>query len=344
MFKYLPSLFFSVFFLMINTVAGAESISLGYFINKSGNENLNYLEKILPNSFASTLKNKYDINVIKPGQITFLTEEEDPEQVIDIKDDDVLSLNDELDTDYFVYGHFKSLDNNRIKLFINVFKKDTKSIFHFEETGYLQTEMFKLIDKISVQIKYIATDEMIYKYEKVSPKSKFSIITNIEGEDLNCLYYEFLSSGYKLSSTQGNELYNIIDYEQINKLYHVSGVNASFHIIHNKKEIELWHGTWSGNAYYKKIIEDQKTFEQFTFNYQSKYDEFLKKLHDFDKNSTDYLIIIGFDEDKTTAWIRCLTIKDNRLLLTETGIEGSSVNEISKKIINSLTTGLPSAR
>jgi hypothetical protein len=329
---------------MSATHAGAVSISLGYFINKSGNDNLDYLEKIFPNSFASTLKNKYDIDIIKPNQLPFLTEKEDPDQIIDIGDQDLLSINEQLDTDYFVYGYFKTVENNRIKLFINIFKKDTKSVFHFQDTGFLETEMFKLIDKISVQIKFIATDSMIYKNDKVEPKSRFAIITNIEGEDLNCLYYEFMAGGYKLSSAQGNELYNIIDYEQINKLYHVSGINASYHLIHNKKEIELWHGTWSGNAYYKKIMEEKKTFEQYAFNYKSKYNEFLKKLYEFDKNATDYVIIIGFDEDKTSAWMRCLTLKDNRLIVTQTGIEGSSVNEISKKIIQSLTTGLPADR
>lgn len=340
---YLPLLII-IFCLLWTSQSSAESISLGYFVNKSGNDNLNYLEKILPNSFASTLKNKYNVDVIKPGQLPFLAEKDNPEQIIEISEEDMLRLNDELDTDYFVYGYFKSLENNRIKLFINVFKKDTKSIFQFEDTGYLETEMFKLIDKISVQIKHIATESMIYKNAIVAPKSRFSIITNIEGEELNCLYYEFLTSGYKLSSTQGNELYNIIDYEQINKLYHVSGINASYHIIHNKKDIDLMYGTWSGKNYYNKMMEDKNTFEQYAFNFSSKYNDFLKRLKAFDKDSTDYLMIIGFDEDRANAWIRCLTIKDNRLLVTETGIEGSSVNEITKKIIHSITTGLPTDR
>lgn len=322
----------------------ADSISLGYIINKTGNDNLNYLEKILPNSIASSLKNKYNIDITKPGQLSFLMNKDNPENKLELKDEDMFWLDDELDTDYFAYGYFSLLENNRIKLIMNIFKKDTRSIFSFEETGYLETEMFRFIDKISAQIKNITSESMIYKGAAVTPKSKFSIITNLSGEELNCLYYEFLAGGYRISSTQGNELYNIVDDDNIQKLYHVSGINASYHIIDNRKDIDLMFGAWSGKNSYKKIMEDKKTFEQYAFNFSSTYNDFLKKLKAFDNDSTDYLIIIGFDDDRTNAWIRCVSIKDNRLLITESGIEGSSINEIAKKILNSITTGLPSGR
>ena len=84
--------------------------------------------------------------------------------------------------------------------------------------------------------------------------------------------------------------------------------------------------------HYKKIIEEKKTFEKFAFDFSSTYNDFLKRLKGFDNNSTDYLIIIGFNDDRTNAWIRCLSIKDNRLLAAESGIKGSSINEIAKKI------------
>ena len=326
----------------LSSNASAESAAFGFFINESGNETLDYLEKILPNSFASALKNKYNFSILKPGQIPGLTTDKDggiKNEII--KEEDLAHITENIDTDYFVYGSFKPLEENKIKLTISVYKKGTAEVFQFEDTGYLETEIFKLVDKIAVQIKNIANDSMIYKNDTISSKSKLALITNIEGDELNSLYYEFLNSGYKLSPTQGNEIYGLIDDEQIKKFYHFSGENASFHLIHDRKDAELSYGTWAGSEYYKSITEDRKAFEDYSFNYNKTKNEIIKKIKTFNTDAIDYFIIIGFNENRTDAWIRCLSLKDNKLIITETGIAGSSIDEIGKNIIKSITTGLP---
>jgi hypothetical protein len=331
-----------ILFSFISINASADSAAFGLFINESGNESLNYLEKILPNSFASALKNKYDYDIIKPAQIPSITDVEDTGQKKEIvREEDLERLTDNIDADYFIYGSFKPLESNKIKLTVNIYRMGTPSVFQFEETGYLETEIFKLVDKIAAQIKNIANDSMIYKNAVISSKSKLAIITNVEGDDLNSLYYEFLNSGYKLSPIQGNEIYGMMDDQQILKFYHLSGINASYHFIHNRKDVELLHGTWSGNKYYKNILEEKKIYEQYSFDYLNTKKEILKKIKSFNADAIDYIIIIGFDDDKTTAWIRCLDLKDNKLIITESGITGSSVDEIAKSIIKSITSGLP---
>jgi len=327
---------------LISIEANAKSAAFGFFINESENESFDYLEKILPNSFAGTLKTRYNFDIIKPGRITTLTSQEDTgfkKEII--REEDLTQITEDIDADYFIYGSFKPLDDNKIKLTIKIFKKGTESVFQFEDTGYLETEIFKLIDKIAVQIKNIANDSMIYKKDTIPSKSKLAIFTNIEGDDLNSLYYEFLTSGYKLSSIQGNELHSLMDYEQITKFYHFSGSNASFHLIHNRKDVKLMHGTWSGTGYYNKIMEEKKIYEEYSFNYMDTKNKILKKLKSLNTNEIDYIIIIGFNEEKDNVWIRCLNLKDNKLLITEAGITGSSINEIAGKIIKSMTTGLP---
>jgi hypothetical protein len=61
----------------------------------------------------------------------------------------------------------------------------------------------------------------------------------------------------------------------------------------------------------------------------------------FQSDSFDYFIVIGFDEDMESAWVRCVSLKNNKLILTESGIAGNSVGEISEKIINILSAAPP---
>lgn len=331
-------------FIFLSTASFAESAAFGYFTNESGNESLDYLEKILPNSFASTLKNKHNFDIIKPGQIPVLTAQEDSGFKTEFREGDLPVLTEDINADYFIYGTFKPLENNKVLLKVSVYKTGTSSVFQFEQTGYLETEVFKLIDKIALQISNIASDSIIYKNDKVTAKSKLAIITNIEGVDLNSLYFEFLNGGYRLSPTQGNELYGIIDDEQINKFYHISGVNASYHQIYNRKEIELMYGTWSGADYIKKVSGEKQTFDQYAFNFNKTKNEILKKFKELNNSSIDYIVIIGFDECRSNAWVRCIDVKNNNLIITESGIKGSSISEITKNIIISMTTDLPAAK
>ena len=342
--RFLYTLLAVTLFISAGTCAFAESAAFGFFTNESGNESLDYLEKILPNSFASALKNKHNFNIIKPGQIPTLTFAEDNSFKTEFKEGDLPVFTDDISADYFIYGTFKSLENNKVLLKVSVYKKGTLSVFQFEDTGYLETEIFKLIDKIALQISNIASDSIVYKNDKVSEKSKLAVITNVDGVELNSLYFEFLNGGYRLSPTQGNDLYGIIDDDQINKFYHISGVNASYHKIYNRKEIELMYGTWSGADYIKKVSDDKKTFDQYSFNYIKTKNEILKKFKELNNDSIDYIVIIGFDECRSNAWVRCLDVKNNKLIITESGIKGSSISEITKNIIFSLTTGLPAAR
>jgi TolB-like protein len=343
-FRFINIAFSAAVFLFSGTAAYSESAAFGFFVNESGNESFNYLEKILPNSFAGTLKNKHNFSIIKPAQIPSLTFEEDNNFKNELRERDLKSITDNISADYFIYGTFKSLDNNRILLKVNVYKKGTSSVFYFEEIGYLETEVFKLVDNIAMQISNIASESAIYKNEKITPKSKLSVLTNIDGADLNSLYFEFMKGGYRLSATQGNSIYGLIDDEQINSFFHISGINASFHRIHDPKEIELMYGTWSGADYYKSITDQKNTYDKHVFNYIKTKNEVLQKFRESGTDNSDYLIIIGFDSSRTTAWVRCINVKNNKLIITESGIRGSSVPEITKNIISSLTTGLPGTK
>lgn len=314
--------------------------AFGYFVNESGNESYDYLERILPNSFASTLKNKYRFDVIKPGQLSSIYPDESTGLKRSISEEDLPVITAGISADYFIYGSFKPLENNRLSLTVSIYRIGSASVFRFVEIGYFEAEIFRLVDKIAIQISNIAGDSMLYKTETVAGKSKLAVITNLQGDELNSLYYEMLSGGYRVFPLQGDEIYSQLDDAGMERFYHFSGSNASYHRISSRKEAFLPYGTWSGTDYMNRIKDDKKIYESYIFRYQSLKNETLKKIRGLHSNSADYLLVVGFSSGRGSAWIRCLNLKDNRLIITETEINGSSIDDITKKIITSISTQL----
>jgi len=319
----------------------AETVAFGYFINKSNNSGLDYLGKVLPNSFASVLRNKTDLSVIKPEKLDFLNNEKSVYYGREIEEKELLKLSDSISADYFVYGSYEPIADNKIRLNIRVYRTNTNRVFSFIEEGRLEAAIFKLVDRIGYRIAQIASDSMLYKSDTLEKNSRIGIISNIEGEELNILYYELMKSGYKISYIQGNELYTHLDSEQIKKINTITTVNADYNIISDRAQIDLPYGTWSGTKYYKKIIQERDTFNKYAFNFNKTWDDYLKKIKKFNESPFDYFMIIGFDEDKESAWIRCVSFKNNRLIVSQSSIKGKSVEEISQKIVNAISGSLP---
>lgn len=337
----LTKLFVTVLIFICCNELKAETIAFGYFINKSENRGLDYLQQVLPNSFASSLKNKHKIDTIKPGKLSFLNAESGDYTGREIEERELPGVSPFLGADFFVYGSFEPLTGNRIRLNVKIYRTYSTRVFSFTEEGQLETEIFSLVDRISYQIKNIASDSMFYKSETLAKKSKVSIITNIAGEELNAIYYQFMKNGFRLSSVQGNELYTHLDENSIKSLFTISAPNANYNIITDRSAINLPHGTWSGAEYYKNLVLQRNTYNKYAFNFDKTFDELTRKVRNFQADTFDYIIIIGFDEDKKTAWIRCQSLKTSRLIVAESGIEGSDVEEITEKILKTLTSELP---
>lgn len=331
---------FTLVFSLGTKMLSAETVAFGYFVNRSGNENYDYLENVLPKSFASTLKNRYKFSILRPDSLGAVYENNEAvnnKTLITINEKELPELSDSISAGYLVFGSFTTTENNQVKLRVSIYKTGTKFIFTFDETGQLETDLFRLVDRIALRINNFIQDPMAFKIEAVKAKSKIAVISNIQGEELNSLYYEFMASGFRLSMIQGNELYTYITDENIQKFYQIQAGNASYDIIGRTDQVDIFHGTWSGKEYYKKIIQERDVFKKYCDGFLKQNDAWLEKMSGFDQD-LDYLIIIGFDEDREIAWYRCIEIKSNRLISFEYGFEGGSVNEIVKKIITGLTT------
>lgn len=316
------------------------SIAVGTFINKSGNSSFDYLETILPNALASSLESKYRITTIKPRSLEEIFRKKNIEKKFN--DSELYSISSDLKAEYFVFGSFEPQSGNRIKTEINVYKTSSSSIFTFTDTGFLEVEIFRLIDRLALNIKNITDPSIYYKSENVGKNARLAVLTNIEGEELNKLYFEILSQGHKLAFFQGLSVKNFLDNQSIEKFYHISSDSASYRRIYDRKSINLLHGTWSGKEYFKDIINQRNIHNRYTFNFTEANKKTYNSMAKIGPGGIDYLMIIGFNDSKSEAWIRCINLKTGNLIFTESGIKGSSVDDITRKIIINIS-GEPSA-
>jgi len=326
---------------LLNVPLFAKSIAFGYFYNSSSDTSFDYLEQVLPNSFSSSLKAKYGFDIVKPSHLTLLKSYEKDGIKINLEDRDLLKLSKDIPADYFIYGDYEPTKENKIRITVKVYATNGKTLFTFKEEGKLEAEIFKIVDNISYKISNIASERLYYKSEAIANNSKISIITNIEGEELNIVYNEFLKKGYRLFMTQGNDLYTILDEDKINLFYTVTAPNASYVQITDRSSIEIPLGTWSGPKYRNDAIKQKNLYNENAFYYEKTMASFLSDLKKLDNNLFDYSIIIGFNKEKNSAWIRCIDVKRYKLILTETGITGSDISEITQKLIDSLSSKLP---
>ena len=309
---------------------GTGPIAVGNFINTSSRNDFNYLESILPTALASSLNTKYKINIIKPQEIEKILKTKSLENYTE---EDLYKISSHIKAKYFVYGSFEPQQNNKIKAMIHIYKISSSSIFTFTDEGFRDTAIFNLIDRISMHIKNITNPAMVYKSGTLKQNSRLAVLTNIQGEDLNSLYLEIMSHGHKLNSFQGNSIYNNIGKEDIDKLYYTSSEAASLRKIHDKNAIELYYGTWSGKSHFKDIKEQQRIYEKYTFNHDIIDKKTFAAINRAAPGKIDYLLIIRFNKNKKEAWIRCVNLNTGNLIFSSAAIEGSSVNDITQKIL-----------
>ena len=311
-------------------------IAFGYFANLSKDRSLDYLEKIFPNTFTNTLRLKFDANVIKPFKINKILLKKNTQLKKQYPLYKVPALVKLIGADCFIFGSFTSLTNNKIRVSIHVYKKNALDIFTFVTIGKLETEIFNLVDNISLLIVGYLSKKPYFKYKQIIAPKKLSILTNLSGYNHNYLIYSFMKSGFKVSSLGSNELYQSHSITFINKLFHLSTKNNSFDLITDKRKMVFLFGTWMSSLYVKKVKNYKRIITQYDFNFIQQKNKILNKIkNNFD---SDYVLVIGFNNSKTRAWIRVVDLKSKNLVSLHNNISGRNVYIISEKIISFLKT------
>jgi TolB-like protein len=316
----------------------AETMAFGYLENTSSDQNYEYLETIFPNSFAGSIKNSLNINVIKPQQIKTVMKKHGLILQKNYSTGELINITDLLGVKYFIYGSFSILPNDRIKIRLKLFNRSSRKMFVFSNNGKMETEIFKLVDRITQVLFFFLGDEAKFINGHIKSRSKIGIITNLEGHELNDCYYAFSNAGHPIAGIQGNEILNPCSYKtSINVFENVESDENSIYETDTVDSFRFVFGSWAGNNYAKRVAAYRELFNKYNTSYLDTNTKALENLSR--KYQVDYLLLLGFNGMKNRAWIRCIDIKDRELVWFQSNINGS-VQEICRKIADKMKAGL----
>jgi hypothetical protein len=312
-------------------------LAFGYLANLSKDGNYDYLETIFPNSLAGSIQNAFNVTVMKPNQINKKMDEYNLKLEKDYKPYELIGLTDKLSADYFIYGNFIILPREKIKININLYCHGVNTIFTFSNTGKMEAEIFKLVDRIVYILIDFISNENFFISGMMPKGSKIGIITNLDGADLNDLYCLFLANGYQIASIQANSLSYDLPANIIGCFKFISSSENSYEMISDPRKMKFLHGTWTGQRYYEKINYIKKIYRSYDLEYLDAKTGIIDELtahHQLDK-----ILVIGFNSGRSSAWVRCIDIRTKDLVWMQSSISGS-LNEICMKMINKMSAGI----
>ncbi|MBN1533902.1 MAG: hypothetical protein JXA20_14630 [Spirochaetes bacterium] len=313
------------------------TMAFGYLTNTSGDSNYDYLETIFPNSFANSLRKSFNINVLKPHEVNRLLAKDDCTLEKSYKDHDMQRLMERVSADFFILGSFVTLPLNRVQITMSMYAKGSNTVFTFTNTGRMETEIFRLVDRIaSIMVNFFGR-ENLYRSVSVRPGARLGIITNIDGADLNDLYYTFMLKGYRIAGMQGNYLKGIVTQDEIERFKFVSAVNNSFDLITDTRTFTFRFGPWAGERYLDRISDIRYVYRVYDLEYQKTRNDVLSKLS-ARFGGIDNLLIIGFDRGVRRAWVRCLDVREKDLVWMQSNITGGTSGEIAAKMIERMSS------
>jgi TolB-like protein len=334
--------FHFIFFIFIcliftSTIASAKSVAIGYFYNAAADANFEYMEIILPNTFANSISNDFKLKTLKPSQINDILKKQKLELQKYYNPSDLPGLAEKINTDILITGEFIPLNENNIKITIYVFYKKTREILRFTTIGKIETEIFRLVDKICVKIANVIQHDNLFRNLSMPQGSGIAILTNLEPNELNSFYMEFFSKGYKISAFQAttyndNVLSPDCTGDPIDKFKYIYTSNDFYGKISDiKKEEKLFAAAgaekWFGEHSFFKDL-----YVQYDLRYVIDKNNFL---NDFPEGA-DALLIIGFNGSRNRAWIRGIDIKNKNLFWIQSNIKGYNQVDIGEKISNIL--------
>jgi len=314
------------------------SMAFGYLTNKSGDDNYDYLETIFPNSFANSIKNIFDVDVVKPLQVNEQLQKYKNELKKDYAFYELPELVDQIDSDLFIYGTFTPLENDQIRIVLNLYTRGSNRIFRFTNVGKMETEIFRLVDRITSILIDFMSDQNLYITRTVAPGARIAILSNLSGTELNSLYYPFMEKGYKLSYMQGNTLETIVTDEKIDLFRNIYTDENSYEIITDQRQVKFLFGSWAGDNYIREVNAFRDTYTRYDFHFDKTKKETLARLSRSFNNTIDFILVTGFNDSRDKAWVRCIDLRKQDLIWMQTGISAGSIDEITRLMIERLNT------
>ncbi|MCX8123719.1 MAG: hypothetical protein N3F66_06095 [Spirochaetes bacterium] len=321
------------------TLYARPTVAFGYLTNKSGNPNFNYMEIIFPNSFASSIEAVYDCTVIKPLKLNELLEKKQLKLEKHYENHELPQIAKTIDCDLFIFGYFLPLADNTIKIVLTLYESGSNQIFTFTNIGRMETEIFKIIDRITLVVFDFFGKDGFFMSKPIVRGSSVGLITNLNPEELNVVYAEFFNAGYSVSAIQGNEIdsYYAHESEIMNYFQYISTDANSYDIITDWSKFKMTLGTWESKKK-KEWQEDlKKIYEMYDLNYKVLKNTVLEKYKNI-YPACDYLIIAVFDSSRSSCWVRAIDIKTKQLIFMHSNVAATGINRDLQKTTHQLIT------
>lgn len=304
-----------------------KTVSFGYIRNSTDRTEHNYLETILSNTFANTLADKYEVSTIKPAALEEVLQKSEKKLKRYHESDTLKDIISVINTEYFIYGSFTPLENNRIETTINVYHRNSGTIFSFTSLGRMQAEIFRLADRIVEILAGHLSDDFLFKPVPISPNSNLGIISNISGIELNTLYITIGMSGHTVKAVQGNTLYSEADEKEIIKFDYIRTERAYYDLTTDRNKLKYLYETWTEDRFDRSITTIRNIYRKYDLEYLKTKNLIMERFSGI--YNIDYLFIINFNENRTSASLRCLDLKNKELIWIQKNIRGKDVAEIT---------------
>lgn len=285
------------------------------------------MEIIFPNSIASSIEAVYDCYVIKPLKLNELLEKKQLTLEKHYDNHELPHIAKTIGCDLFIYGYFVPLPENKIRIVLSLYDSRSKTLFRFTNIGKMETEIFKIIDRITLVIYDYIDKNGLFMAKPINPGASIGLVTNLTPKELNSVYALFMHSGYSVAAIQANELNSYYSHDDDIMRYfkYISTDDNAYEIITDMSLLQVRHGTWEGQRQ-KKIRDDVvKQYELYDLNYRILKNNALKAFATVFPRC-DYMLIVVYDSARSRIWARGIDVRSKQLIFMHSHIaaEGTS--------------------
>ncbi len=152
------------------------------------------------------------------------------------------------------------------------------------------------------------------------------MVSNLSGKDYNEMLMEFLRSGHKVASLQGNEVNNEFSYREIDFFYSLSARHSAIEKPFKHSPKILIVKPWISG---KRIAEEEQAIALENKMIYAVKEETVKSISSLSGvyGGLDYIFFINIDESKDRFWLRCVNSSTGKLIWIESGALIKNSNE-----------------
>lgn len=307
----------------LSPAAGAPVIAFGYLHNKSGNGNYDYLEVIFPNSFASTIQPFLAAEVRKPLQVEEILKKRGCTLKKHYDRGELSGLAAMIGADVFISGGFTPLPRNRLEIELSLYNHRSGELLTFTNTGKMETEIFRLVDRIALIVVNFLGRESLYKTRRIMPGSGIAVLTDLDAREMNLLHHTFIKKGYRLAALQVGDLRTVVCPAVTGHFRFIQTPLCSYWNMREGRETGALPPMCAGEA-----VRLDGLYDRHGGNHPAVEGAALERLHGSLGRGYDFLLVIGFSGNRKSCWLRAIDMKGKELVWIQSGMRAPSLTGV----------------